>query len=73
MGSLFQTIEFKNLYFQQSDKLSLDYDANESIKYNVMFHCDFMNITYNKYQEILRDVSTNTAGINGLTFKTPLT
>lgn len=41
-GQIVRSVKFEDLFFVSSTPTSLNYDGNESIKYTVVFHCDFM-------------------------------
>lgn len=51
LGELFMTVVFNKAYFVKCDSLTLDYDSSDSIKYNISFHSDLLDITYNKFEK----------------------
>ena len=68
-GDPIMTVIFKDAFFVSSDKLSLDYEGSDSIKYGISFHCDLMDIIYHKVPEanisnVMTNVSTSNSNIN---------
>ena len=47
-GEIVRTVEYYDMFFTAATPTALNYDSNESLKYTVTFHGDFMSQTFNK-------------------------
>jgi len=50
LGVRVRTIKYLDVYFTGATPTALNYDGNESIKYTITFHCDFMEQEFTKLQ-----------------------
>jgi hypothetical protein len=47
-GEIVRTVEYMDMFFVGATPTSLNYDGNDSLKYTITFHGDFMQQTFNK-------------------------
>jgi len=49
-GAIVRTVRYWDVFFTGATPTALNYDGNESIKYTITFHCDFMEQEFTKLQ-----------------------
>lgn len=50
-GNIVRTVRYYDLFFTGATSTALNYEANESIKYTITFHCDFMQQDFIEFKK----------------------